>query len=444
MTLTSSILLTSPKFLCKYVQSTPPSAVVCYVHSQLAVQPCKVQNPFIFQLNGKKNTVCGRKSFGKESSYSQVQGLLSFQSKGRVSQYKSKHQPLRLLQKYNGNVKMDKNAKDMSLISRWNHDPLMDHKQLVVMVFKEDAFTGRPSIGLSKDLLNSASSQEYKKPSKGPVAKQKVRDTSSTSFGKYSRAPQQDRRPRSLKGSVDRVLKISSSNSGINNSISEAALLFLDFCSDEKDVKKPEIKKTFQSGPNNTQLSSVLLELREEIPLFFLKKPNYATYHKRIKFVNNITGVTTHGIYPYKSQVSGLRFLMLSCMTELSVEVLKITKHPNEAAIKVRWRIKGIPLIRKLVPYLGRKVRVDSYGYRYLDGFSVFEVGSDGLIHCHRLHKVMPSSSQEKENPLWMIVFLPLIHLLNPRQCESFSAFECCSTDKEIESLTSDSAVLAC
>ena len=25
---------------------------------------------------------------------------------------------------------------------------------------------------------------------------------------------------------------------------------------------------------------------------------------------------------------------------------------------------------------------------RYLDGFSVFEVGSDGLIHCHRLHKV--------------------------------------------------------
>ena len=27
---------------------------------------------------------------------------------------------------------------------------------------------------------------------------------------------------------------------------------------------------------------------------------------------------------------------------------------------------------------------------RYLDGFSVFEVGSDGLIHCHRLHKVIP------------------------------------------------------
>ena len=56
---------------------------------------------------------------------------------------------------------------------------------------------------------------------------------------------------------------------------------------------------------------------------------------------------------------------MLSCMSKLSVEVLKITKHPNEAAIKVRWRIKGIPLIRKAVPYIGRRIKVDADGYRY-------------------------------------------------------------------------------
>lgn len=62
---------------------------------------------------------------------------------------------------------------------------------------------------------------------------------------------------------------------------------------------------------------------------------------------------------------------MLSCMTELSVDILKITKHPNEAAIKVRWRIKGIPLIRKLVPYIGRRVKVDADGYRYRIAFLV-------------------------------------------------------------------------
>lgn len=57
---------------------------------------------------------------------------------------------------------------------------------------------------------------------------------------------------------------------------------------------------------------------------------------------------------------------MLSCMIELFVEVFKIIKYLNEVVIKVRWRIKGVLLIRKLVFYFGRKVRVDFYGYRYI------------------------------------------------------------------------------
>ena len=57
----------------------------------------------------------------------------------------------------------------------------------------------------------------------------------------------------------------------------------------------------------------------------------------------------------------------------------------------------------------------------------------------------MPSSSKEKESPLWMVVFLPLINILNPRHCESFGAyFECRSTDKEIEPVATDSDALAC
>ena len=197
-----------------------------------------------------------------------MQGLLSFQTKGRIFLHKSKHRSSHLLKQNNGNVKLDKNAKDLSLISTWNNDPLMDHKQLVVMVFKEDAFTGRPSLRLREDFLNAASPQGCKEPSKGPVAKHKIRDTCLASFGKYSRATQQEMRPHPLQGSVDRVLEVSPSNLGIKNSISEAAVLFSDFCSGERDFEKPEIKKTFQSGPNPTQLSSVLLELREEVRFY--------------------------------------------------------------------------------------------------------------------------------------------------------------------------------
>ena len=70
------------------------------------------------------------------------------------------------------------------------------------------------------------------------------------------------------------------------------------------------------------------------------------------------------GIYPYRAQISGLRLMILSCMTELSMEVLKITKHPNEGTIKVRWRIKGIPLLRRAVSFIGRRLKASSEGYR--------------------------------------------------------------------------------
>jgi len=52
-------------------------------------------------------------------------------------------------------------------------------------------------------------------------------------------------------------------------------------------------------------------------------------------------------------------------MTELSMDVLKITKDSTEGSIKVRWRIKGIPIINDLVPYIGRRTRTSGEGYRY-------------------------------------------------------------------------------
>lgn len=52
-------------------------------------------------------------------------------------------------------------------------------------------------------------------------------------------------------------------------------------------------------------------------------------------------------------------------MTDLSMDALKISKHPNEGAIKVRWRIKGIPLLTKMLPYIGRRLRDGEDCYRY-------------------------------------------------------------------------------
>lgn len=169
-----------------------------------------------------------------------------------------------------GNFQINKKMKDMSLMTVWNRDPLMDQKQLVVMTFKEDAFTGRPFFNLRENLQISATSVEVKKHSKASVAKLQNKETHSTCVCKSSKAVQQDIRLHPLKGNVEQVSQISPLNTSITNSASEAAVLFADFCSGENDVKKPEIRKAFQNGPDATQLSSVLLELREEVRFNFV------------------------------------------------------------------------------------------------------------------------------------------------------------------------------
>lgn len=52
----------------------------------------------------------------------------------------------------------------------------------------------------------------------------------------------------------------------------------------------------------------------------------------------------------------------------------------------------------------------------------------------------MPSSSPEKENALWTMFLLPFIHLLDPKSCETFGAFEHCITDKDMEPASTEAA----
>lgn len=193
---------------------------------------------------------------GNEAKY--VQGLISFNRKGKVSHHKSKCQPVKSQGQNKG---MYNNSKDSSsVMARWNHDPLMDHKQMVLMIFKEDAFTGRPSLDYKENLLNSSTLEGEKKPFKTPAGKQKSRQTCSTSVHRSWKAQQP-----SLQQPKEQVSQIFHSNQSINKSISEAAMLFTDFCSAGKDVKKTDVKKDFRSGPDPTQLSSILLLLREEV-----------------------------------------------------------------------------------------------------------------------------------------------------------------------------------
>ena len=145
-------------------------------------------------------------------------------------------------------------------MAKWNHDPLVDHKQLVLMIFKEDAFTGRPSLDYRENLFYSSTLQKEKKPFKSPAGNQKSGQICSIS----ACSSWKEQNP-SLPGPKEHISQIFHLNQSVNKSTSKAAVLFTDFCSAGKDVKNTDVKKDFRSGPDPTQLSSILLVLREEV-----------------------------------------------------------------------------------------------------------------------------------------------------------------------------------
>lgn len=76
----------------------------------------------------------------------------------------------------------------------------------------------------------------------------------------------------------------------------------------------------------------------------------------------------------------------------VKLEVLKITKHPEDHTVKVRWRIRGISALKVMLNFWKYKLwklnEVFDKQEAWYDGFSTFYVGSDGLVFKHVADKV--------------------------------------------------------
>ncbi|XP_075439678.1 uncharacterized protein C6orf136 homolog [Ascaphus truei] len=136
------------------------------------------------------------------------------------------------------------------------------------------------------------------------------------------------------------------------------------------------------------QLALMHAKLREELPNFFLKKPDYSIYRKDVEFVNSILHIHTRGLALYQLCLTLSRLLFLSYFSNVSVSVLKLTSHPETCSIQARWAVSGLPL-HSLLSHIYRTEKTELY--RTFDAHSTFFLGSDGLISLHKLERVMPS-----------------------------------------------------
>ncbi|XP_028316443.1 uncharacterized protein C6orf136 homolog [Gouania willdenowi] len=136
------------------------------------------------------------------------------------------------------------------------------------------------------------------------------------------------------------------------------------------------------------KLSLMFERLRVELPSFFMTKHDYSMYSEDVEFINGLINVKTRGRVLYHLTLSSWRLLCLCYYAEARLDVLKLTKHTEDGTIKARWRIKGLPFHSLLFHFLCKD---KSHLYRSYDAFSTFYLGPDGLIHCHKVEKVMPA-----------------------------------------------------
>ncbi|KAM6903137.1 uncharacterized protein C6orf136 homolog isoform 1-T3 [Lycodopsis pacificus] len=143
-----------------------------------------------------------------------------------------------------------------------------------------------------------------------------------------------------------------------------------------------------EGGSEEEERLAVMYErLRMELPSFFMKNHDYTMYSNDMEFINGLINTKTRGRTVYQLTLSLWRLMCLCYYAKARLEVLKLTKHMEDGTIKARWRIRGLPFYSLLLRFY-RKDK--SHLYRSYDAFSTFYIGQDGLIHCHKVEKVMP------------------------------------------------------
>jgi len=150
---------------------------------------------------------------------------------------------------------------------------------------------------------------------------------------------------------------------------------------------------------NNEQLTKVYDVLRSTLPNLFVKPLDYSIFHQNLIFENNIRGTKTVGLYHFVKQVALLRTVGHIKYGYVKFEVLKITMHPEDDTIKIRWSVRGISGLKIMLQFWKFKLwqwkKVYDEQENWYDGFSTMYVDENGLVIKHVIDRVMPDQNRE-------------------------------------------------
>ncbi|XP_046403370.1 uncharacterized protein LOC124168986 [Ischnura elegans] len=158
------------------------------------------------------------------------------------------------------------------------------------------------------------------------------------------------------------------------------------------------IDKALRGKPTNEHLQRVFSVLSDTLPKLFIQPMDYSIYSPDLVFENNLRGTRTVGLYNYIKQVALLRTIGHLRFAYVKFEILKITMHPEDNSVKIRWRIRGISGLKVMFQFwkfrLWKWREIFESQDAWYDGFSTFYVGGDGLVYLHVADKMMPDSDK--------------------------------------------------
>lgn len=146
-------------------------------------------------------------------------------------------------------------------------------------------------------------------------------------------------------------------------------------------------------------------KLRHELPNFLLKIPDYGLYSHDVEFINHHLRLHTRGRVLYQLAVSLCRAAVWGYFAGVRLEVLALTRHPEQCCIRARWRLVGVPFHLCLLRFYRRDKRDLLRSY---DAFSTFTLNAEGLICLHRVDKLTPAPTALPEAKKLLVAALTL------------------------------------
>ncbi|CAH0389906.1 unnamed protein product [Bemisia tabaci] len=158
-----------------------------------------------------------------------------------------------------------------------------------------------------------------------------------------------------------------------------------------------------QSGrPSEEQLDKAYKYLSEILPKIMVQTVNYELIDRNVIIEDHLkTYKRTVGVHHLVQKLGYMRFWGHLKFSYVKFYVLKMTSHPEEGCIKVRWRIAGITTFKTYFQFWKLKFwkfkeMLEKEEEVWYDGFMIIHLNSNGLIGKIYIDKMMPDEDKTK------------------------------------------------